>query len=203
MGEIGLFPLGVVLLPGERIPLHVFEPRYRELIGECLELGVPFGLVFADESGLREIGTEAAVVEVSRSFEDGRLIIIVEGSERFRIVELTEGRSFATARVAVVHDEDEEPAPEELARCLAAFRALAAEAGAEPGDPDVAGARIAYWIGAQVDLGAEAKQGLLELGSERERLLRLSGLLEEATSAVRRERTARERAGGNGRVASP
>ena len=76
MGEIGLFPLGVVLLPGERIPLHIFEPRYKELIGECLELGVPFGLVLADDSGMREVGTEAAVVDVLRRFEDGRLDVV-------------------------------------------------------------------------------------------------------------------------------
>jgi ATP-dependent Lon protease len=82
MDEIGLFPLGIVLLPGEQVPLHIFEPRYRELIGECLERGVPFGLVFADESGMRGVGTEAAVVEVSHRFDDGRLNIVVEGRER-------------------------------------------------------------------------------------------------------------------------
>lgn len=200
MGEIGLFPLGVVLLPGERIPLHIFEPRYRELVGECLERGVLFGLVFADESGLRAIGTEAAVVEVSHRFDDGRLIIVVEGRERFRVVELTKGRSFATAEVAPLPDEGEEPAPEELDRCLAAFRSLAAEAGGEPTDHEIAGPTIAYRIAAQVDLGVEAKQSLLELGSERERVLRLSELLEMATAAVRRERATRERAGTNGRV---
>jgi len=200
MGEIGLFPLGVVLLPGERIPLHIFEPRYRELVGECLELGVLFGLVFVDESGLRAIGTEAAVVEVSHCFDDGRLIIVVEGRERFRVVELTKGRSFATAEVAPLPDEGEEPAPEELERCLAAFRSLAAEAGGEPADHEIAGPTVAYRIAAQVDLGAEAKQSLLELSSERERVLRLSELLEMATAAVRRERATRERAGTNGRV---
>ena len=89
MDEIGLFPLGLVLLPTEQVPLHIFEPRYRELIAECLDAGEPFGLVFADDDGLRRIGTLASVVEVTDRFDDGRLNVVVEGGERFRIVAVT------------------------------------------------------------------------------------------------------------------
>jgi Lon protease-like protein len=78
MDEIGLFPLDLVLLPGEQRPLHVFEERYKELIGECLEDGVEFGLVLADEDGLRPVGTRAAVVEVLQEFDDGRMDVVVE-----------------------------------------------------------------------------------------------------------------------------
>ena len=85
-----------MLLPTEQVPLHIFEPRYRELIGESLEQGVPFGIVYADDDGLRQIGTLATVTEVVERFADGRLNIVVEGGERFRLVELTEGRSFVT-----------------------------------------------------------------------------------------------------------
>ena len=99
MNELGLFPLGIVLLPTEQIPLHIFEDRYQELIGECLADEREFGLVFADEDGLREIGTRAAVTEVLDKFDDGRLNIVAEGRERFRLVELTEGRSFQTGIV--------------------------------------------------------------------------------------------------------
>ena len=91
MEEIGLFPLGLVLLPTEQVPLHIFEPRYRELIAECLENEQPFGLVYADDDGLRRTGTFASVVEVVDQFEDGRLNIVVEGGDRFRLVELTDG----------------------------------------------------------------------------------------------------------------
>ena len=87
--EIGLFPLNLVLLPGEQAPLHVFEPRYRELIGECLEENGEFGLVLADDDGMREIGCRAGVIEVLEQFEDGRLNVVVEGRERIRIAELT------------------------------------------------------------------------------------------------------------------
>src|SRR5436190_13529977 len=90
--EIGLFPLELVLLPTERVPLHIFEDRYKELIGDCLAHDGRFGLVFADERGLREIGTLAAVAEVLERFSDGRLNILVEGRERFKLLELTKGR---------------------------------------------------------------------------------------------------------------
>jgi hypothetical protein len=87
-------------------PLHIFEPRYRELVGECVDEEREFGLLLGDEDGLREIGTRAVVVEVVDRFPDGRLNIVVEGRERFRLVELTEGRSFATGEVRPVADAD-------------------------------------------------------------------------------------------------
>ena len=85
MDEIGLFPLGLVLLPTEQVPLHIFEPRYRELITECVDEERPFGLVYADDDGIRQVGTLATVVEVTDRFEDGRLNIVVEGGDRFKL----------------------------------------------------------------------------------------------------------------------
>ena len=104
MSELGLFPLGIVLLPTEQIPLHIFEDRYQELIGECLAEEREFGLVYADDSGLSEIGTRAAVTELLDRFEDGRMNVVVEGRERFRLLELTDGRSFHTGRVEPIAD---------------------------------------------------------------------------------------------------
>src|SRR4030088_790867 len=82
MAEIGLFPRGIVLLPTERVPLHIFEPRYRELIGECLEDDGEFGLIYADEEGVREIGTLARVAEVLERFAHGRINNCVGGGGR-------------------------------------------------------------------------------------------------------------------------
>ena len=107
MAELGLFPLGLVLLPTERLPLHVFEDRYKELIGECLEQGTEFGFVYTDDQGLREVGTRARISDVLTRFDDGRMNVLVEGGERFRLDELTEGRSFATANVSPLDDDDE------------------------------------------------------------------------------------------------
>ena len=99
MTEIGIFPLGLVLLPGERVPLHIFEDRYKELIGECLEMDREFGVVLVEESGVRAVGTRASVVEVLERFPDGRLDVVVQGGGRFRVDQITEGRSFITAHV--------------------------------------------------------------------------------------------------------
>ena len=200
MSEIGLFPLGMVLLPGEQVPLHIFEPRYRELIGECLDTNASFGLLLADDDGMREVGTKATVVEVLEQFDDGRLNIVVEGDARFRLVELTEGRAFATAEVTVVEDDGDAPTQDELDRCLGAYNRVVQAAGAEVDDLDPDAPSVAYQIGARVDLGVEVKQDLLELLSERERVVMLSPLLDRAAEAVRREREIRERAATNGHV---
>jgi Lon protease-like protein len=203
MGEIGLFPLGVGLLPGERIPLHIFEPRYRELIGECLEDEREFGMLLADDAGVREVGTTATVVEVIERFDDGRLNIVIEGRERFRLLEETAGRSYMTGQVSPLGDAEERPTEAEVDRCLAAYRRVAAAAEAEPDEPNPDTEILSYWIAARVDFGVDVKQELLELRSERERVIRLAGLLDRAREAIVWAKTARERASTNGRVEPP
>ena len=126
MTEIGLFPLALVLLPTERVPLHIFEPRYKELIGECLELEQEFGLVLADEDGLRPVGTRASVTDVLHRFPDGRMNIVVEGGERFRLVRLTSGRSFDTAEVEPLEDEEDEADADARVLALERYSTLAA-----------------------------------------------------------------------------
>jgi Lon protease-like protein len=202
MSEIGLFPLGVVLLPTERLPLHIFEERYKELIGECVQSDQEFGLVFADDDGMRTTGTRAAVVEIMERFPDGRLNIVVEGKDRFRIVQATSGRSFDTAIVEDLYDEDEKDLPdqEELVECLQAYRRLADAAGAQPDDFDPGAGSVAFQIAAVIDFTPELKQELLELQSEGARLAKLSELLDRAVDAVLLQRTARERAAGDGHV---
>ena len=130
MSEIGLFPLELVLLPSERVPLHIFEDRYRELIGECLADGTEFGLILEDGDGLRQVGTRTGVLELVHTFDDGRMNVLVEGRARFRVVEQTEGRSFRTAEVEPLEDaEGEEPSEEEAERTLEIFRQLVDDRG--------------------------------------------------------------------------
>jgi len=203
MAELGLFPLDLVLLPGEQRPLHIFEPRYRELIGECLEDEGEFGLVLADEDGMREVGTRTSVVEVIERFPDGRLDVVVEGRRRFRLLELTSGRSFATAEVDAVEDEGDEPTDEERQRCLRAYQRVVEAADADLAALDLEQGSLAFQIGARIDLGTGVKQDLLELRSERDRVVRLAPLLDRAADAVRRDREVRERASSNGRVEPP
>ena len=196
--EIGLFPLGIVLLPTERVPLHIFEPRYRDLIGEALEADGEFGLVFADDDGVREVGTLARVSEVLERFEDGRLNVVVEGGERFRVERLTRGRSFMTAEVEHVDDEDDEVDPELAARAVGSFRALAALAGAETPDPDESSPQLSFELAAQVELPHEQKQLVLESRRESERLELVADLLDDARLALIQTVELGERAKRNG-----
>ncbi len=200
MQEIGLFPLGLVLLPTEQVPLHIFEPRYRELIAECVETEGPFGLVYADEDGVRQVGTLATVVEVTDRFEDGRLNVVVEGGERFRLIELTEGRSFQTGTIEPVADRDD-PAPrEDVERALALFARLVELTGADVELPAEELDPPSYSIGSRFELAAELKLELLEETSERLRLRRLCEILETVATAVTRQREIAERAQRNGHV---
>jgi ATP-dependent Lon protease len=199
MDEIGLFPLGLVLLPTEQVPLHIFEPRYRELIGECLDQEEPFGLVFADDDGLRRVGTLASVVEVTDRFDDGRLNVVVEGGDRFRLVELTEGRSFHTGTIEPLGDlENDPPSAEEVERATAVFSRLVQLTGAEVEPPDVESEQPSFSIAARFELAPDLKLELLEETSERQRLVRLCEILESAAASVERQREIGELAQTNG-----
>ena len=199
MEEIGLFPLGLVLLPTEQVPLHIFEPRYRELITECLDEGEPFGLVFADDDGLRRVGTLASVVEVTDRFDDGRLNVVVEGGERFRLVELTDGRTFHTGTIEPLGDlENDPPSAEEVERATAVFSRLVQLTGAEVEPPDVESEQPSFSIAARFELAPDLKLELLEETSERQRLVRLCEILESAAASVERQREIGELAQTNG-----
>jgi Lon protease-like protein len=201
--EIGLFPLELVLLPSERVPLHIFEDRYRELIGESLNDGTEFGILLEDADGMRQVGTSTGVVELVHAFDDGRMNVLVEGRGRFRVLELTEGRSYSTAEVEPFEDDDdgEPPSDAETERTLDAFRRLASIAEAEEVEiPAAGGEPLSFRLAARVDFGAVLKQELLELRSERARLDRLVDLFGHAATALAREREVRERASGNGKV---
>lgn len=200
MTELGLFPLGLVLLPGERMPLHIFEPRYKELIGECLAEERPFGIVLADDSGLHQVGTEASVIEVLERFDDGRLNIVVEGGERFRVVELTSGRAFQTGEVEEVMDDDVAVDQTEAERALGLFQELRELVGSDVDEPEAGEPALSFALAARVDFGLDPKQRLLELTSEPERLTLVIELLEGALTAVREEQARRELASRNGKL---
>ena len=187
MPEIGLFPLELVLLPNERVPLHIFEDRYKELIGECLAEASEFGLILEDDDGLREIGTsdrgDRGDPHLRRRPDEraGRGPRAGSGS-----IELTEGRSFRTAEVEAVEDDGEEPTERRTSngRCEV-FRRLVAVAEAEQIDePAVGSPTLSFELAARVDFGPELKQELLELRSEPKRLRRLAELLERAVAGA-------------------
>lgn len=203
MEEIGLFPLGLVLLPTEQVPLHIFEPRYRELIGESLEDGTPFGIVYADDEGLRSVGTFATVVEVTERFEDGRLNIVIVGGERFRLIELTDGRSFVTGNVEPIDDQHDPAAPDGINRALELFARLAELTASDIEAPAAETPELSFAIAACFDFSADLKQELLTESSERVRLERLCELLGIAADTVARQKVIASQAQSNGKVHPP
>jgi Lon protease-like protein len=200
VSELGLFPLPLVLLPAEHLPLHIFEERYKELIGECLDDDREFGLVYADDDGIREVGTRARVVEVLDRFDDGRLNIVVEGRDRFRLLGLTRGRSFQTGDVADIVDGADEAEAESVSRALELFEQLRDLTGSTVDVPPAEAEQLSFVLAGRVELAPEVKLQLLEEVSERVRLERLCEILEEVVTAVRLQRRAAERAATNGRV---
>ena len=202
MPELGLFPLPIVLVPTERIPLHIFEPRYKELIDECIELGEEFGLVLATGDGaVHEIGTRARVAQLVDALDDGSMNIVVEGGERFRLLDLTTGRAFTTGIVEPVQDDDDPALSPDVERALELFGELAGLSDSDVDVPDPLSPRFDFELAARVDFTVEAKQELLSMTSPRARMTALVRLLELALEAVRLELTLRERAGRNGKVA--
>ena len=135
--DLGLFPLGMVLLPGERVPLHIFEPRYRALIADCTLAAQPFVLSLAADDGVARIGCTAHPDALLRRFADGRMNIVVVGGERVEIVEQTSGEPYLTARVRVVPDLDATADAAVAAAVTERFRRLAETVAGAPREPDV------------------------------------------------------------------
>ena len=200
MSELGLFPLPLVLLPTERVPLHIFEERYRELIGECLDTAGEFGLVYADDDGVRDVGTRARVTEVLARLADGRMDILVEGGDRFKLLELTTGRSFHTGLVSPVEDEDDPAGPDSVERSLALFDSLREVTGSDVDVPEADAAQLSFVLAGRVEFPPDDKLQLLRDVSERRRMGLVCSLLEHAIATARRVRGAAERAATNGRV---
>ena len=204
MARIGLFPLELVLVPTERVPLHVFEPRYQELVGECLERGEEFGIVLTKESGdVHHVGTRAAIVEVLQVLPDGRMHIVVEGGDRFRLLEVDHDRSFDTGTVEELVDQDDPPDPADLQRAYDTFKRLQETVGAPGEPPDPSGPQFDFELAGRIEFSTASKQELIELTSPRRRLTRLVQLLERAQEALLIDRELRKRAQGNGKVTPP
>jgi len=200
MDELGLFPLGLVLLPTERLPLHIFEERYKDLIGECIERKSEFGLVYADDDGIRDVGTRARVTEVLTRFEDGRLNVLVEGGDRFRLDELSDGPSYATGTVSAVDDEDDQADGAAIEEALRTFGVLREVTGSDVDVPDADTPHLSFALAAKVELPPAQKLTLLREVSERRRLEMVQEILDEAVLTAQRVRRAARRAATNGRV---
>ncbi|MBM3681544.1 MAG: hypothetical protein FJW81_09565 [Actinobacteria bacterium] len=201
--DIPIFPLELVLVPGEPLPLHIFEPRYQDMLERCLEEEVPFGLIYSDEEGMRDIGCTARVDEVLERFPDGRSNIVVMGVEAIRVDEVHDEHSYRSAIVTPLVDEPAEAPADAQEAAIAAYLALAGELpGSAPEAPD-AGPGLAYALAARVDLSHDVKQSLLEDRDETRRVQVVTELLSEIHRGLVLTRETQERARRNGRVRTP
>src|ERR1700710_545441 len=106
--EFPLFPLGLVALPGELVPLHIFEERYKQMMGECLESEREFGIVWLADDGLREIGCACEIAEVIERMEDGRVNLVARGTRPFRVLERQGHLAYPAGVVEFLADLEED-----------------------------------------------------------------------------------------------
>ncbi len=215
--DFPLFPLGLVALPTELVPLHIFEERYKTMVARVLEEEGEFGILWLADDGLREIGCACEIAEVIERMDDGRMNLVARGTRPFRVLErqghlaypagvvefLDDREGGLDADVAAAAHEayadlvrratDRDPTAEELAELVV----LATDS--EP-DPNELAAKTAYEMAATVDFGLDAKQGLLDLRSENARLRLVTRLFRAAIKRLDFVDRAQERARSNGRV---
>ena len=198
--EFPLFPLGLVALPEEVIPLHIFEERYKLMINACLESGGEFGIVWMADDGLRDVGCACAIDQVLETTEDGRINLAARGTRPFRIEERESHLPYPAATVEFLEDRDDPPTPAAAAAAREVYAELVRRAtDHDPEDADVA-SLTAYGMAATVDFGLEAKQGLLELRSENARMALVTRLFRAAFKRLDFVDRAQARARSNGKV---
>lgn len=210
---IPLFPLEVVLFPGQRLPLHIFEERYKTMIRECLEGGEPreFGVVLAKENAIVNVGCTAEVVEVTRRYPDGRLDIVAAGRRRFEVLFVDESKDYLRAAAQFFQD-DESSAPETLHRSVLELQKQVlqllpqdeqeeegqSKEGREKPSPGSAHPLLSFRVAGPLPLDLDFKQLLLTMRSESERLERVVEYFQRLLPRLRLAAWARAKAGGNG-----
>jgi Lon protease-like protein len=198
---IPLFPLDVVLFPGTPLPLHIFEPRYKEMIGECLAQDRTFGVIRAVEQNLSEVGCTAEIVTVVKEYDDGRLDIVIEGRQRFEVVRVNQERTFLRAEVLMIDDKPGTvPKEEDTARAVQLHSELLTIAGATQNLSAADPSMLSFYLAGSLPLDPDFKQKLLSLRSEPERISLLINYLETLIPNLHRAARARQKAGGNGHV---
>ncbi len=196
---IPIFPLELVLYPGEQLPLHIFEDRYREMVSRCLAEEEPFGVILIQESKMADVGCTAYVEQVVTTYEDGRMDIIAHGLQRFRISEQFEDQSYITADVEFLKEPDEPIRVDLRERVITQHMRLLELAGRKVRPStyqNIDG--ISYFIAHNAGLRPEQKQEVLELITENERISYLTKHLETLLPRVEEFEDVRKKVQSNG-----
>ena len=198
--DFPLFPLGLVALPSELIPLHIFEERYKTMIGRCRSEPSEFGIVWLADDGLRTIGCACEIAEVLEEMEDGRINLVARGTRPFRIEARQDELPYPAGAVEFLDDRDEEPDAEAAGAAREAYAELVRQATDRTPEPAELEAMSAYQMAATVEFGLDAKQGLLDLRSETARLKLVARLFRAAVKRLDFVERAQARARSNGKV---
>ena len=187
-----LFPLPVVLFPRAILPLHIFEERYKEMIRDCLQNRWEFGILLVHRQSLEQIGCTASISELIRRYPDGEMDVLVRGQRRFEISLLNEEKSYLRGKPQFLEDYETEPPAEALRRQAIQLNARLMEllASKDPSSrepaPTFSDAQVSFQIMAALPADVSWKQGLLELRSERERLVRVIRYLQRVIAYLER-----------------
>jgi Lon protease-like protein len=196
-----LFPLDVVLLPGMPFPLHIFEPRYKEMISECLSRTETFGVVRAKDDGVADIGCTAEITRLIKKHDDGQMDILTQGRRRFEVLEIDQQRSYLRAEIMYLEDDPAEPTAEEIERASKLHLEIMDLAGGEENKPsEIEQSQYSFYLAASLPLDLDFKQSLLAMKSEPERIQAMIACFENILPNLRRAVQVRKRAGGNGHV---
>jgi Lon protease-like protein len=201
--DFPLFPLGIVALPTELIPLHIFEERYKTMMGRCLEEESEFGIVWVADDGLRTVGCACEIAEVLERMPDGRMNLVARGTRPFRIEARQEELPYPAGTIEFLDDPVEEPDAEAADAAHAAYAELVEQATDRTPDRDEIAGMSAYEMAATVEFGLDAKQGLLDLRSESGRLRLVAKLFDAAIKRLDFVERAQARARSNGKVHFP
>jgi Lon protease-like protein len=198
--DFPLFPLSLVTLPAEYVPLHIFEARYRVMIGECLAREREFGIIWLSEAELKPVGCACLIERVIDRMEDGRMNILTRGTRPFRLVERQDDLAYPAGTVEFLVDRVEESDLAAALTARAAYTQLVEGATDAKPDAEKIAAMTAYEMAATVEFGLDAKQGLLELRSENSRMRLVTRLFRAALKRLEFSDRAQARARSNGKV---
>lgn len=200
---IPLFPLEVVLYPGQPLPLHIFEERYKQMIGECLENKTEFGVVLAQENSIGNIGCTTEITGVIKRYDDGRMDIETIGRRRFEVLFVNDEMAYLRAAAQFFLDEESEIAADLRDRVTELYQEVLGLLVTDPEErrglqPDPQIPDLSFRIMGPLPLDLEFKQTLLPLRSERERLERVAEYLGKLRLKLRTVTRVKHIAGGNG-----
>ncbi len=193
-------------MPGAPLPLHIFEDRYKQMIDECLEAESEFGMVLADEEGTRNVGCTAKIVELVERYDDGRMLILVEGEKRFKLNNVvSERKPYYVGEIEYIEeDEPKEDISALAAECVALLERVveAATEGSVGIEIEPPYKNLSFAIAGRIEFEIEVRQQILELTSEKARLEKVKELLSEAAEKLEKDKAVREKSQTNGHLRS-